>query len=127
MALMLLVVAVPAYAGETAAKNKPATIERTIKRKYKKVQFVDTVAISDKQFWKIILHRTNKKYYVVAKVLGFVLNSKKDGRDTEGYYISYRGIKGVREGSVVLTYLVYGKGNNEPDDIIARYDVVLKR
>ena len=127
MALMLLVVAVPAHAGETAAKNKPATIEYTIKRKYKKVKFVDTVAISDRQFWKIIKNRKNKKYYVVAKVLGFVLNSKKDGRDTEGYYISYRGIKGVREGSAVLTYLVYGKGNNEPDDIIARHDVVLKR
>ena len=56
-----------------------------------------------------------------------VISCRGSRRDTEGYYISYRGIKGVREGSAVLTYLVYGKGNNEPDDIIARHDVVLKR
>jgi len=112
----------------TVQAKTPTSVTKTevkIKSKYKKIRLITRTKHNWKQTCREISHRKGKRYYLVEKFQGVALN-KVDGRDPNGYYISYKYVKGVRKGSKVITYLVYSKNNNEPDDIIARYDVVIK-
>ena len=112
----------------TVQAKTPTQVTKTetkIKKRYKKVRLITRTKHNWKQTCREISHRKGKRYYLVEKFQGVALN-KVDGRDPNGYYISYKYVKGVRKGSKVITYLVYSKNNNEPDDIIARYDVVIK-
>lgn len=64
---------------------------------------------------------------VIERCIGEVLNEKGDGKilnaaDEDYDYISYRGITENR-GTTVLTYFIY---NSENDDIVERYDFILK-
>lgn len=54
---------------------------------------------------------------------GIVLNAQ----DELYNYISYRGIyRPIRNGSLILSYMVYSPDNNYIDDIVERYDFILK-
>lgn len=119
-----LLIPVPTYAS-TMRTTKQA--ETQIKRRYNPTRIFTHSKRNDEAFWKVCMSRKGKKYYLVSKISGVVVNNRKDGKDATGYYISYRYVRGVRKGSRVVTYLVYSRVNNEPDDIIARYDVVTKR
>jgi len=111
-------------ASTTKAQQKISATEQKIKKKYKNVKFI--VNDGSDEFWQKIENRKGKKFYYVEKVSGTVINNKKDG--TAGwYYISYKHVKGVKKGSKVISYFVYSRTNNYCDDIIARYDVVIKK
>ena len=122
--MFVMIFSVGIIPAEAAAKS-PA--EKRIKKAYKHVKIVKHTKNNDDRFWSIIEHRKGKKYYVVERIAGTVTNSKKDGRDANGYYISYKRVKGVKAGSKVISYFVYSRSNNYCDDIIARYDVVIKK
>ena len=129
--MFIMILSVGAIPAEAAAKSPSVkqceTVEKRIKKAYKHVKIVKHTKNNDNSFWNVIEHRKGKKYYVVEKITGTVTNSKGDGRDASGYYISYKRVKGVRAGSKVTSYFVYSRSNNYCDDIIARYDVVTKK
>jgi hypothetical protein len=67
---------------------------------------------------------------VIEKIIGVCENRKGDGRilnsaDTDYDYISYRSVKGVKPGDVVLTICIYEPGNGYTDDVADRFDYVI--
>lgn len=70
---------------------------------------------------------------VIERCIGLVIDEKAgDGKilntTGEGNYISYRGVYHPKtEGTVILSYMVYGSDNNYIDDIVERYDFILSR
>lgn len=70
---------------------------------------------------------------IVERCNGKVTSREMDGRvlnpyDVDYSYISYRSYTGsekLREGTLMLTYLVYNPDSNYCDDIIERYDCVV--
>lgn len=113
--------------GKSACKK----MEKRIKKKYKKhgkVKFYDTKDIT----LEMLLNRKGTGKIIVERCAGEVLNPKGDGRykagDGEYYYICYTGwVKHCKKGMKVVSYFVYNKDTNYTDDIIERYDVVVKR
>ena len=61
------------------------------------------------------------KYILVEKINGKCINKRGDGRTSDGYYISYKRVKGHRKGAKYTTYLIYADNNIE-DDITTRID-----
>ncbi len=100
-------------------------VKRVCKRKWhKKAKFVKSTA---KGLYYTKRQRKGKSYVLIEKVYGICLDNKGNGIGNDGCYISYQRIKGVHKGSRVLTYLVWSPKNNTIDDIVYRYDVVLKK
>ena len=70
---------------------------------------------------------------IVERCFGVVTSPELDGAimntpEDEGDYISYRGYTGsetLREGTLMVTYLVYNPENSYFDDIMERYDCVV--
>ena len=67
---------------------------------------------------------------VIEKIIGVCENRKGDGRilnsaDPDYDYISYRGVKGIKPGDVVLTICIYQPGNGYVDDVADRFDYVI--
>lgn len=125
MALMISVVIPVTTQAKTSAQTRVTQTEKKIKKRFKRIKIVTRTKYNFNKVWKQTAHRKSKGYYLVEKFQGTALN-KHIGKDPNGYYTSYKYVKGVRKGSKVITYLVYCKHCNEPDDIIARYDVVVK-
>lgn len=120
IAIMIMSNGRNAYA---ATNQKCETIERKIRKKYKKV----CIMKSGKKCDRAIDHRAGKTY-VVEKVTGTVKSGVTGrGITDRGFYISYGKLKNVRKGDKVITYLVYNPQNNACDDIMARYDIVMQR
>ena len=127
LVVLMISVAVPiTIQAKTSAQTRVTQTEKKIKKRFKKIKIVTRTKHNFNKVCKDISHRKGKEYYLIEKFQGSALN-KIDGRDSNGHYVSYKYVKGVRKGSRVITYLVYSKTNNECDDIIARYDVVIKR
>ena len=122
--LMVSIVPVTVQA-KTSAQTRVTQTEKKIKKRFKRIKIVTRTKYNFKKVWKETAHRKGKGYYLVEKFQGTALN-KYIGRDPNGYYTSYRYVRGVRKGSRIITYLVYCRHCNEPDDIVARYDVVVK-
>lgn len=70
---------------------------------------------------------------IIERCIGLVTDKEAgDGRilntTSEGDYISYRRVYHPKtEGTVILSYMVYGSDNNHIDDIVERYDFILSR
>lgn len=70
---------------------------------------------------------------IVERCIGIVENSESgDGRilnyqDPDYYYISYHRVDNVRDGAIVLTYMIYDPDDNYIDGIMERYDFILNR
>lgn len=85
---------------------------------------------TSKLTYKVITHR--KGTVIIERAIGKVINNSKDGRvlnqggNTEYDYISYRGVD-CKKGDIIVTYLLYNPENNYCDDIVARWDYVLKK
>lgn len=65
---------------------------------------------------------------IVERVLGIVIDAK-NGLGYElhnGNHISYKNVLGISNGDVICTYLVYNPETNIIDDIVDRYDYVIK-
>lgn len=124
--VVLMTVAVPVTTqAKTSAQTRVMQTEKKIKKKFKRVKIITRTKHNFNKVWKQTAHRKGKGYYLVEKFQGTALN-KYIGKDPNGYYTSYKYVKGVRKGSKIITYLVYCRHCDEPDDIIARYDVVVK-
>lgn len=76
---------------------------------------------SDKLTLNKITHRAGR-YILVEKINGKCINKRGDGRTSDGYYISYKRVKGHRKGAKYTTYLIYADNAIE-DDITTRIDV----
>lgn len=66
---------------------------------------------------------------IVERCVGIVTDSETgDGMilntDPDHYYISYAGVDGVTDGTVIVSYMVYSTKNNSTDDIEERYDYI---
>lgn len=124
--LAMIFCIVPAHTTEAATTNqKVQAVEKQIRKRYKKVKFIKNDG--SERFWSKIESRKGKPFYYVEKTIGRVINNKKDGKDINGYYISYKGVKGVKRGDKVVSYFVYSRSNNYCDDIIARYDIIIRK
>lgn len=76
-----------------------------------------------------VLENRNGKV-IVERCYGMVVSRDGDGRVLNPYdedydYISYRRCDDTREGTLMLTYLVYNPDTNYWDDIMERYDCVV--
>lgn len=78
------------------------------------------VISSEKLTAKQITNRKNR-YILVEKMNGTCINTRGDGRTSDGYYISYKSVKCHKKGAKYTTYLVYGNSSAE-DDITYRAD-----
>jgi len=126
LVVLIISVTIPVTTqAKTSAQTRVTQTEKKIKKRFKRVKIVTRTKHNFNKIWKQTAHRKGKGYYIVEKFQGTALN-KYIGRDPNGYCTSYKYVKGVRKGSKVITYLVYCRHCNEPDDIIARYDVVIK-
>ena len=130
MASMLLGIMIATAPVSAEAKQVQSTrvAETQIQHKYHRTEMLNLNKGSENRTWKKLLHRKGNKKYMVTKATGTVTNAKnKMGKDSCGYPISYKGISGIKKGSRITTYLIYCRSCNEPDHIIARYDVVVKK
>ena len=68
---------------------------------------------------------------IIEKMIGTVTNRKGDGKlmgvGNKYNYISYKGVKGIRKGDVVLTIVIYNPSTNFEDDIIERFDYIIDK
>lgn len=107
-------------------------------------------AISPYKFYKKLIKREKigiiREYYsedltydilanrgddiIVEKIIGTVVNKRKDGRilggDPNYNYISYSGVKGAKKGDVILTICIYTPGNRAEDDVCERFDYIIE-
>lgn len=67
---------------------------------------------------------------IIEKMIGTVVDKKGNGKlygMGKYNYISYKGVKGIRKGDVVLTICIYNPANNYEDDIVERFDYIIDR
>ena len=88
---------------------------------------------SDNLTAEILENRANDDVIIVERCIGVVTNANcvGDGQilntdDSYYNYISYRCIDGIEKGNIILTYLIYNPNNGYIDDIIKRYDYIIK-
>lgn len=125
MVLLVFTTLFSSVSVKAATSNRKAVkIEKSIKKKYKHIRIIR--GDGSEKFWNKIEHRKGKSFYYVEKVTGTVINKKGDGAAEDGY-INYRRVKGIRPGSKVVSWFVYSRTNNAWDDIIARYDLLVKK
>lgn len=82
----------------------------------------------------ILTSRTESDSVIIERCIGVVTNAERpgDGRilnteDTQYNYISYSGVDDTRDGTIILTYLLYNPGTDYEDDIMERFDFILDR
>ena len=69
---------------------------------------------------------------IIERCVGIVTNAETgDGMilnsDPDSYYISYSRVDGVKNGTVVVSYMVYNTTDNFIDGIEERFDYVVSR
>lgn len=110
---------------QAANYQRAAAVERKIKREYKHIRFLE--GDNSPEFWRKIENRKGNAFYYVEKVTGTVKNAGSgDGEATCGY-VNYKRIKSAKTGSKVMTWFVYSRDNNDFDDIIDRYDIIIEK
>lgn len=78
----------------------------------------------------ILEHRADNNKYpiIIEKIIGIVVNSELDGRiintQSRFNYISYREVKNVQNGDIVVTYVCYSR-DNYIDSIMFRDDYIV--
>ncbi len=83
--------------------------------------------VSEKRFTKkVVSKRKGKNILLIEKIKGRVVDAGKHGRTSEGHYISYTMVEDAKKGDTVITYCIFNPENNYVDDVIYRYDFVLK-
>lgn len=79
---------------------------------------------------EMLEHRNGK--LIIERCVGIVTDAETgDGlilnSDPDSYYISYSRVDGVKNGTVVVSYMVYSTTDNFIDGIEERYDYVISR
>lgn len=110
---------------QAANYQRAAAVERKIKREYKHIRILE--GDNSPEFWRKIENRKGNAFYYVEKVTGTVKNARSgDGEATCGY-VNYKRVKGAKIDSKVMTWFVYSRDNNDFDDIIDRYDIIIEK
>lgn len=110
---------------QAANYQRATAVERKIKREYKHIRILE--GDNSPEFWHKIENRKGNAFYYVEKVTGTVKNAGSgDGEATCGY-VNYKRVKGAKIGSKVMTWFVYSRDNNDFDDIIDRYDIIIEK
>lgn len=108
------------------AKQEIKSVKNEIVEKYtrknRKVKFYKTKNLTLKRLW-------NRKSteIIVERSTGTVINPKTGDGKAAGYYINYKYVPGIRKGSKIVSFFVYNPKTRYTDDIIERYDIVVKR
>lgn len=67
---------------------------------------------------------------IIEQVVGIVTNAETGEGYIIGYpdyYMDYSMVKGIEDGSVVCSYMVYNPDSNYEDDILIRFDYVIDK
>lgn len=110
---------------QAANYQKTAAVERKIRREYKHIRILE--GDNSLEFWKKIESRKDNAFYYVEKVTGSVKNAETGEGEATCGYVNYKRVKGIKTGSKVVSWFVYSRDSNSFDDIIARYDIVIKK
>lgn len=124
-ALTIIVTLFSGIPVQAANYQKTAAVERKIKREYKHIRILE--GDNSPEFWKKIESRKDKAFYYVEKVTGSVKNAETGEGEATCGYVNYRRVNGIKTGSKVVSWFVYSRDSNAFDDIIARYDIVIKK
>lgn len=85
--------------------------------------------LSEKKItYNMLIKRKNKTLYI-GYITGKCIDNKGNGKlyiDSPYNYISYKSVKGIKKGNIVRTFTVYNPYNNYEDDIIKRFDKIIK-
>ena len=76
---------------------------------------------SEKLTARQLEHRKNR-YILVEVIKGKCLDNAGNGKTSDGYYISYKRVKGHKRGAKYTTYCIYAN-NNYIDDVAFRVDI----
>ena len=96
---------------------------------------VGTIKVEENFSNRQLTHRMEKAQILVEEIYGTCIDSKRNGRTVDGYYISYRPERGIwkgkdvpiRKGDKVKTVLIYSPYTDWEDDVIARFDFIISR
>ena len=110
--LTVLLLVTPMTANASAKPTNRQIVNALCTKYNKPVRIVDH---NSKQADYIVLHRKNRPYIVVEKLVT-TSNGKKGGYDKHGCYTAYN--KKVKKGKKVTTYIIYNPKSNECDDIL---------
>ncbi len=107
----------------TAAENQLSYYDNLIKQADAEILIIDSADLTGE-----MLENRNGKI-IIEKVIGEVLDEEGNGKilNNNDYYISYKNTKGVKPGSIVLSYMIYDPDTNYIDDIKDRYDYILEK
>lgn len=122
--IMALFSGMPVQAAATG-RQRAVAVEKMIRHKYKRVKILN--GDNSPEFWHRIETRKGKRFYYVEKVTGTVKNARTGDGVAGCGYVNYKRVKGIKKGSKVVSWFVYSRNNNTCDDIIARYDVIIKK
>lgn len=89
--------------------------------KVKTTRRVKVYVVDSEEVYPQFLWERKNNYILVEVIKGECLNDEGDGRTSDGYYISYKRVKGHEEGNMYTTYCVYANNNYE-DDVRIRVD-----
>lgn len=108
---------------EAKAKSEKTTdyqlMKKTVHKHYpgKKIKIIDGNG-SEEKYWNVVLHRKNKSYVVVEKVVS-VGNGTRHGwyttKDGNRYIIGYN--KKVPKGKRITSYVIWNPKTNYCDDV----------
>lgn len=123
--LLIMSILLSTTSVEAALRNNNLKKYRKVAEKIEKKYSLKATDSSKLDYEKI----THRKYTVILeRCIGKVKNKNKDGKvlnTNEGYYISYKDVK-CKKGDIVITYFLWNPENNLDDDVIARWDFVIK-
>ena len=99
---------------------------KDFEKRYSDYDLYDSNDLTD----EILENRNGKR--IIERCVGIVTDSETgDGMilntDPDYYYISYAGVDGVTDGTIVLSYMVYSTTDNSVDGIEERYDYIVSR
>lgn len=102
---------------------------RQIRKQEQLVKVLDGRNLASDKVWNTL---EGKGDLVIEIDYGVVLNSKGDGRilntSSKRYnYISYRRVKGVHKGDVIMSVFIYAPDRMAYDDDLVRYDWIIDR
>ena len=122
--LMILLLTIIFFIPATANAQSNSTtnyqlMQETVKNNYgnKKIKLVNGNGRED-YYWNIVLHRKNKSYVVVEKVVSIGNGTRHGWYDTADgghYIIGYN--KRVPKGKRVISYVIWNPYTNEVDDV----------
>lgn len=109
----------------TTGRQRVTAVEKVIRYKYKCVKILN--GDDSPEFWHKIENRKGERFYYVEKAIGTVKNVRTGDGVAGCGYVNYKRVRGIKSGSKVVSWFVYSRNNNACDDIIARYDVIIKK